>query len=306
MNDRRRTGLLLALGAASISGVAVFLNGYGVKAVGNATTYTTLKNCVALLVLVGVVAAIASAQGGRGSSALTRPTTRVQWWGLGVVGVLGGAVAFVLFFEGLARASSTNAAFLHKTLLVWVALLAVPLLGERLGIWHVAAIAALVVGQVGLAGGVSALVGSGQAMVLGATLLWAVEVVVAKRLLGDLSSWTVALARMGIGSAALLAWSALRGGLGGVLALSASQWGWILLTGVVLACYVGTWFAALARAQAVDVTAVLVLGAVVTSILAAGVQGVPVVPQLGWLALVLLGGLLVSVPTLQESREVAG
>jgi drug/metabolite transporter (DMT)-like permease len=304
MTDRRRTGLLLALTTAVISGFAVFLNAYGVKAVGSATTYTTLKNGVALLALVAVVAAIGSTAGGRGRALLTRPATRAQWWGLGVVGVFGGAVAFVLFFEGLSRASSTNAAFLHKTLLIWVALLAVPLLGERLGVWHVLAIAALVVGQIGLAGGVSSLAGVGQVMVLGATLIWAVEVVVAKRLLSGLSSWTVALARMGIGSAVLVAWSAVRGQLGAVLTLSAAQWGWVLLTGVVLAGYVGTWFAALARAQAVDVTAVLVVGAVVTSVLAASVQGVPLVPQLGWLALVLLGGALVAVPTLRRSPEV--
>ena len=304
MTDRRRTGLLLALTTAVISGFAVFLNAYAVKAVGNATTYTTLKNGVALLVLVAVVAAIGSARGGRGRTLLTRPATRAQWWGLGVVGVLGGAVAFVLFFEGLARASSTNAAFLHKTLLVWVALLAVPLLGERLGVWHVLAIVALVVGQVGLAGGVSSLAGVGQVMVLAATLIWAVEVVVAKRLLSDLSSWTVALARMGIGSVVLVAWSALRGQLGALLALSPAQWGWVLLTGVVLAGYVGTWFAALARAQAVDVTAVLVVGAVVTSMLAAGVQGVPLAPQLGWLGLVLLCGVLIAVPTARRPREV--
>ena len=53
----RRTGLMLALLTAVISGFAIFLNGYGVKAVGNATVYTTAKNVVAALVLFGVVAA---------------------------------------------------------------------------------------------------------------------------------------------------------------------------------------------------------------------------------------------------------
>ncbi len=45
------------------------------------------------------------------------------------------------------------------------------------------------------------------------------------------------------------------------------QWRWILLTGLLLTAYVATWYAALARAQAVDVTAVLVFGAVVTALL---------------------------------------
>ena len=50
------------------------------------------------------------------------------------VAVVGGSVPFVLFFEGLARAEATQAAFIQKTLVVWVALLAVPLLHERLGL----------------------------------------------------------------------------------------------------------------------------------------------------------------------------
>ncbi len=304
MNPRRRTGLLLALVTATISGFSVFVNGYGVRAVGNATTYTTLKNSVAfVLIAVAVAGLITNRSIDR--PVLTRPTRGRQWFGLGVVGVLGGALAFVLFFEGLARASSTNAAFLHKTLLVWVALLAVPLLRERLGGWHVLAIALLVVGQIGLAGGISQLFGAGEAMVLAATVLWAVEVVVAKWLLGDLTSWTLGVTRMGVGSAVLLLWSASRGGLGVVTSLSGEQWGWVLLTGLLLAGYVGTWYAALARAQAVDVTAVLVVGAVLTAVLATVVQGAAIAPQLGWLLLILAGGALVAVPARRSPAETA-
>ena len=56
-----------------------------------------------------------------------------------------------------------------------------------------------------------------------------------------------------------------RGAAADLLALTAAQWGWALLTGLLLTAYVATWYAALARAQAVDVTAVLVFGAVVTA-----------------------------------------
>ena len=284
MNETRRTGLVLALATAGISGVAVLLNGYGVRAFGDAGLYTTAKNLVAGLVL-GTVVALGSRSGAR----LTRPRTRRQWVGLGVVGLVGGSVPFLLFFEGLSRATSVHAAFLHKTLLLWVAMLAVVVLGERLTRWHWLAIGCLLVGQAGLGGGASVVFGSGEAMVLGATLMWSVEVVVAKRLLGTLSSWTLALARMGLGSALLVGWLAVRGEVAPLLSMSAGQWAWVLLTGMLLAGYVGTWFAALARAQAVDVTAVLVVGALVTAGLAVGVQGAPLLPQLGWLVLVLVG-----------------
>jgi len=289
----RRTGLLLALGTACISGVAVFLNSYGVKAFGDATTYTTAKNVIAALVLAALIGALSAS---RTSAVLTRPTRRGQWAGLAVVGVFGGAIAFSLFFEGLALASAVDAAFLQKTLLVWVALLAVPLLGERLGALQIGAIALLVIGQIGLAGGTTTLFGKGQAMVLGATLIWAVEVIIAKRLLADLSSWTVGLTRMGVGSVVLIGWTLIRGDGGALTAPTGNQWMWVLVTGVVLAGYVSTWFAALSRAPAVDVTAVLVIGAVITALLATVVKGSPLVPELGWVTLVLVGTALVVVP----------
>ncbi|MEO8518300.1 MAG: DMT family transporter [Dermatophilaceae bacterium] len=299
----RRTGLLLALGTACISGVAVFLNSYGVKAFGDASSYTTAKNVVAALVLVALTGAISARRRG---TVFTRPSRPQQWAGLGFVGLFGGAVAFLLFFEGLARASATDAAFLHKTLLVWVALLALPLLGERLSWMHVAAIALLVIGQIGLAGGATTLLGQGQLMVLGATLIWAFEVVVAKRLLTDLSSWTVGLTRMGVGSLVLVAWTLARGKGGALTALTGTQWMWVLLTGVILAGYVSTWFAALSRAPAVDVTAVLVVGAVITALLAAGVKGAPLVPQLGWVALILVGTGLAALPGRIGGDHLAG
>jgi drug/metabolite transporter (DMT)-like permease len=289
MNHTRRAGLALALVTAGISGVAVFLNGYGVRAFGDAGLYTTAKNLVAALLLGAAVGL-----GARTGARLTRPATPRQWLGLGVVGLVGGSVPFLLFFEGLSRATSVHAAFLHKTLVLWVALLAVVVLGERLSAWHWLAIGLLLVGQAGLGGGVTGVLGTGEAMVLVATLLWSVEVIVAKRLLGELSSWTLAVARMGLGSALLVGWLWARGGAGPLLSMTVEQWGWVLLTGVLLAGYVGTWFAALARAQAVDVTAILVVGALVTAVLGGAVQGSPVLPQLGWLALLLGGTSLVA------------
>lgn len=298
MTATRRRGLLLALLTAVISGVAIFLNAYGVRAVGNATVYTTAKNVVAALVLVAVTTA-----GRRHGLAVTRPRGPAQWWGLIAVGVIGGSAPFVLFFEGLARASSTQAAFLNKTLVLWVALLAVVVLKERLLPWHWVAIGLLLLGQAGLSGGFSPSLGSGELLILAATGLWAIEVVIAKRLLGGLSSWTVGLARMGFGSAALVGWLLVTGSGGALLTLDAAQWGWVLLTGLILAGYVATWFAALARAQAVDVTAVLVLAALITAGLNAVVNGTPLAPQLGWLLVVLAGGTLIGALAWRRPRE---
>ena len=80
---------------------------------------------------------------------------------------------------------------------------------------------------------------------------------------------------MGLGSVALIGWVAVRGDLGLLTSMDSGQLGWVLLTGVLLAGYVGTWFAALQRARAVDVTAVLVLAVPITAALDAVIHGTP-------------------------------
>ncbi|MEE8332016.1 MAG: DMT family transporter [Acidimicrobiia bacterium] len=301
MRNGRHAGVLLATATAVVSGFAIFFNGYGVRAwsgVADATTYTTLKNLMAALILL-VVAGIATRR--RSSEAVTRPATTRQWIGLAAVSVIGGSIPFVLFFEGLSRASSTQAAFLHKTLVIWVAILAIHFLGERIGALHLAAIGLLVAGQVLLVGGIGDLsFGVGEIMIFGATVLWSVEVIIAKRLLGGVSSLTIGVSRMAGGTILLMGYGAARGAFvfSGV---TAEHLMWILVTGILLAAYVSTWFAALARAKAIDVTAVLVGGAVITALLRLGVQGTAL-PSLTGLGLVTAGA---AVAAAAEARRPA-
>jgi drug/metabolite transporter (DMT)-like permease len=292
MNHTRRAGLALALVTAGISAFSVYVNAFAVRAFDSPTVYTTAKNLVAAL-LLGLVA-VAAAGSRRSSGAEPfRPRGARQWVGLLAVGVIGGSVPFVLFFEGLARASSPQAAFIHKTLVVWVAILAVVVLRERLGWPHLAAVGLLLVGQVGLSRAGLFPLDTGALMILGATLLWSVEVVLAKRLLASVPSWALGVARMGLGSVVLLGWLAVQGQLGALLSFSAMQLQWLVITGILLAGYVGTWFAALARAQAIDVTAILVVGAAGTAVLAGVLDGAALAPQAPWLITITCGAALV-------------
>jgi uncharacterized membrane protein len=129
-------------------------------------------------------------------------------------------------------------------------------------------------------------------LILAATLLWGVEVIVAKKLLSDLDSRVLGAARMALGTIVLLAWVAISGRADQLFSLSGDQWSWILLTGLILAGYVATWYAALARAQAVDVTAVLVFGAVVTAFLSRAADGTAV--ELGGVILISAGAIVVA------------
>ena len=298
MIPRTRTaGIVLAFITAAISGVSVFVNGYGTKHFKNATVYTTSKNLVAAVLL----ATFALVYARLGSKEAREPFTPHEWWGVLAVGVIGGAVPFVLFFEGLQRAGSTDAAFLQKTLVVWVALLAVPLLHKRLNLAHFAAIALLIIGQAKITSAWPSLrTNAASALILAATLCWAVEVVIAKKLLARRGSLRLGVARMGIGVVALLSWVAITGRLHILAGLGTEAWGWALLTGALLFSYVACWYAALARAQAVDVTAVLVGGALITATLNAAVQGAALEPQTGGLILIAIGIALVCVATRRE------
>jgi len=257
-----RWGVGLAVIAAIISGVSIFINGFAVKQLPDPAVYTTIKNGVAALLLLGVALAVVP-------RAEVRALDRRSWAGMVLVGSIGGSIPFVLFFSGLAAASAPSAAFIQKTLFVWVALLAVPLLGERLGWFPIAAMGILLAGLVLVAPPVGLVWGPGETMIAAATLFWAIEVIIARRLLvRGVPSPVLAAARLGIGLVVLIVYLAVSGRLDIVAALSATQWLWGLGTGAILAAYVGTWFAALRRAPASVVASVLVLGAPITAVIA--------------------------------------
>ncbi|HJP88749.1 MAG TPA: DMT family transporter [Candidatus Limnocylindrales bacterium] len=275
-------GIVLAFATAAISGVSIWLNGFAVKQLPDPALYTTLKNGVAAVLLIALAAATVR-------PASIRAIPRGSWGRLLLIGAVGGSIPFVLFFTGLAQASAPSAAFIHKTLFVWVALLAVPFLGERLGLAQLAALAVLLVGQALILTPAGVTWGTGETLIAAATLLWAVETILARRVLAAVPSAVAAAARLGFGLVVLVGYLAVTGALAGIAALQPIQWGWVLLTGLFLSGYVATWFASLQRAPASLVTAVLVVGAPVTAAIQALQTGkVPAAPVLAGQLLVII------------------
>jgi drug/metabolite transporter (DMT)-like permease len=278
---RRVPGVALAGATALVSGVSVFANSYGVRAGATPAVYTTAKNLVAVAVLSFVALIGWTVRTRRLGSAAANfvatapeapevPATRrwVERLGLAYVGVVGGGLAFVLFFNGFAQSEPTPAAFWRDTLVLWVAVLAVLLLRERLRWWNLAAIVLVTSGEVVVSGGIGQLAANrGEVDVLASSVLWALEVVVARRLLRTRSPATLAVVRMGLGALTLIVYLAASGSLGQLGAMNADQWHWALWTGLLLSAYVATWMSALARARAIDVTSVLASSALITWLL---------------------------------------
>ncbi|MCI4361776.1 MAG: DMT family transporter [Thermoplasmata archaeon] len=264
-------GLLLAFTTAVVSGVSTFVNLYAVAGTSS-DAFVTARNGVVALALVPLF--LASAFGA------SRPALRrVDWLRLVAIGVLGGAIPFLLFFHGLQLATAAGggltASFLYRMLFLPALVLGVVVLGERVR-WTTALAAVLLLGgNVLLLALTTPIWTNGSAFVLAATGLWAVEYTVSKRALRDLPSPTVALGRMGIGAVVLVGYLVATSQVAAVGAFTAGQWSWVAISALLLTAFVGTWYGALKRVDLGVATAILVLGFPVTWLLSVAVRGSP-------------------------------
>ena len=251
-------GLLLVLFTALISGVSVFVNSFAVQGT-NSDAFLTVRNLLVAAMLVPLALLVRPAGG-----ALLR---RKDWLRLAAIGLVGGAVPFVLFFRGLAMAGTAGAdtaTFAYRTLFLMAAVLGVVVLREKVSARLAIGGVALLAGNALLLSLTSPIWTDGTALVLAATLLWAVEYTMSKRALRDLAPTTVALGRMGFGGVFLFAFLAATGQLGGIAALSGAHLPWVAISAAFLLAFVATWYAGLKHVDLSTATAVLVLAFPVT------------------------------------------
>ncbi|MBU1970542.1 DMT family transporter [Patescibacteria group bacterium] len=263
MSDTAK-GLRVALFAAFISGVSIFLNKFATASLDHPLILPTIKNTLVGLFFTSFL--IGSHQWQK-----IKSLKRKQVGQLILIGVIGGALPFYLFFSGLAQIPAVNAAIIHKSLIIWVTLLAMPLLKERLSKLQAAGVLALFAGNLWLGGFGGLTFSPGELMVLGATLLWAIETIVAKKALKELDPQLLAAARMGLGSVILIGISLITAPaeLASLTKLDSVQWTWIGLTTISLVGYVYCWYFALKHASAISVSAVLVVATLITNLLSA-------------------------------------
>ncbi|MCI4354220.1 MAG: DMT family transporter [Thermoplasmata archaeon] len=285
MIRRLGPGLLLVLATAVISGLSTFVNTYAVHGT-TSDVFVTVRN----LAVAGLLLPLAVL----GERTRRGVLERADWTRLVAIGLLGGAIPFLLFFHGLALATAAGgaatASFGYRTLFLMATVLGVVALGERLHARVAGAAALLLAGSFLLLTFTGPVWTDGTGFVLVATALWAVEYTISKRTLRDLPSSTVGAARMGFGSAFLLGYLAISGQLTGVTQLTAPQWQWVAISALLLTAFVGTWYAGLRRVDLGVASSVLVLGFPITWGLTIAIRGgtLAVLPALG-AAIVALG-----------------
>lgn len=271
-------GIFLVLAAAAVSGVAIYFAKISVMTIEPLILTTSRNLYVALIFLISLIST-------RKIQEIRKLKIRELLY-LVVIGVVGGALPFYLFFSGVRYVQPGTANLIHKTLFIWVSVLAVIFLKERFKVEYLSSFLLIIFGNFCFTTTRLSL-GKGELMILAATFLWAVENIIAKKVLSKVSSDLVGLFRMGIGSLILLVVVCLSGQRDELLNLNPSQLKGILTGGSILFFYVYFWYKGLKYAPASLATAVLSFSVVVGSVLSGAFAGLKI-PQTAFYSSIFL------------------
>ncbi|MCG2808970.1 MAG: DMT family transporter [Candidatus Portnoybacteria bacterium] len=255
----KNKGFLLILMTAFISGGVVFISKFGVSVV-NPYIFTGLKNIVVALLVVCWLLMLKDWR-------VLKELGKTQWLSLLAVGLVGGSIPFLLYFKGLSMTNAVQAAFIHKTMFVFVALLAVVFLKEKISKNFLIGGLLLFLGNIFLLKILPHQFGYGDLLIFFATLLWASENVLSKHLLKELPARIVIWGRMFFGSIFIILFLLATGQFNLLGSLNLEQAGWVMITAVLLFGYVATWYTGLKYVKVSVAATILLLASPITTLL---------------------------------------
>jgi drug/metabolite transporter (DMT)-like permease len=256
-----RKGYFLVLLTAIISGFAIFINKFGVGVFKSSEIYTFLRVALVSLIL-GLILVISDFK-------KIKNLKKREWIFLALIGLLGGCIPFLLFFKGLKITSSAEGSFIHKTMFLWVAILAIFFLKEKIDQKFLFGALILLFANALLLKNFSFVFDKGDFLILIATIFWAIENILSKYLLSNsnLDGKTVAFGRMFFGAIFILIYLILTNQTSQIFVLNLRQIIWVLITGIILLFYVLTWYSGLKFIPVSKATAILLLGSPITTLL---------------------------------------
>ncbi len=260
MNTQLKKGIILAIAAAIISGFSVFINKIAESHWQSSNIYTAEKNIVAAIILTAIVVGFYKWRE-------IKSLSKAQWLKLIVIGLVGGSIPFLLFFKGLALTHSSSAAFWNKTLFIWVAILAWPLLKEKLNRLQLVALGLLILGNLTLFWPKSLSVSRAEILILSATVIWAFEYILAKKFMQKISPEVLVWGRMNFGAIFLIAFLSINHEAAGLWPISVGQIPWLLIVGVSLFAYVIFWYGAIKKIPVTVAAAILTVASPITTLL---------------------------------------
>ncbi len=227
--------------------------------------------------------------------------TRPPWHYLIIIGFIGGCLAFMLYFSGLQLTTVGRAAFIHKTLPIWVTMFAYFLLREYIHRKQVFAMLIMLVGVFMILVTPTSFitfllpVTMGDMLCLLATILWALEAIVARHaMLKNYHHFFISFGRMLFGSIFLFGAIVLLGRVPALLAIQPYQFVNILISSVVLFGYVFFWYASIHYIKVSKAATLLLLAPVISLLAGVFLLGESAqIMQLVGSALILLGAYFV-------------
>lgn len=293
MKKGERFGTFLAFLTAFISGFSIFANKFFIIDL-DPVIFTAIR-----AMLIGVTFLCISVFL---HSWDTKRVPKHRWRNLLLIGIVGGGIAFLFFFTGLKITTAGRASFLHKTLPIYVTLLAFIFLKEKITRKQLVALCVMVLGLIVLVTSTiepAALWSDpsvGDILVLSATVLWAVENVIAKRAMrnGEKSS-IVSFARMFFGGIFLFGFALFTQRIDLLFSISRVQWLFIFLSSTLLFCYVFTYYKSIKFINVSKASTILLVSPVITLILGVLFLGEPApLQQLIGSAIILSGAYFIS------------
>jgi len=254
-----KKGYFLVLLTAIISGFSIFINKFGVSVI-NPNIYTFLRVLTVAIFLTGLLLFLKEWR-------KLKNLKKGEWFLLIIIGLTGGSIPFLLFFQGLSLTNASQGSFIHKTMFIWVTILAGLFLKEKID-------KKFLIGGLILLSGILILLKKlphsfnyGDLLVFFATLLWAIENTISKYVLKSLEGRIVAWARMFFGATFILMFLLTTNQISLISGLTLKQISWVLITSIILFAYVITWYNGLKLIPVSQATTILLLGSPITTLL---------------------------------------
>lgn len=257
MNNTAK-GIVYALIAAIISGIAIFYAKVSVAKI-DPLILTTSRNLFAgLLLLITIIFSY------KKEIKINFSIKNVSK--LLIISIIGGSIPFFLFFTGLKLIGPQTANLIQKSLFIWVGILSLVFLKEKLNPVYWLAFTLIFIGNF-VINPVSIVFDKGIILVILATMFWSVENVLVKKFMQNFSEKLLSVVRMLGGGLILLCMTITTGKLSLLFSLNFDQLITIIVGGIILSFYVYFWYKALKYAPASLVTLILTFSLVVGNIL---------------------------------------
>lgn len=268
--NKVRKGILFAFLTSILSGLAIFFSKISLAKIDPLVLTTGRNLYVGILFLLIFLT--------RGRLVEIKKLKPQQLFLLLLIGLIGGWLPFYLFFTGLKLTQAVTANIIHKTLFIWVTILALIFLKEKINRNFIIGFFLVIFANFYFAN-FKFVFGKGEMMVLAATILWSIENIIAKKVLKSVSSELVGLFRMGAGGGLLMLTALITNPTSLFELRGTGNTAIIIIGGTILFFYVFTWYKALKYAPASLVTLILTFSVVVGNILNGAFTGIKIVPK---------------------------